>query len=142
MLRGDNEMINDDKHLTKLFNENYISIAEQSSGFRPENVVRHNEDFDKKIILHNIIKKYENHFSISKIKNNLSVKSHLSSTNTLPSARQVTSNEVNLTLKSLHQKKLRYWGAAKGVNAPPTHTHTHTQTHTNTPHTHHFCRPE
>ena len=141
MLRGDNEMINDDKHLTKLFNENYISIAEQSSGFRPENVVRHNEDFDKKIILHNIIKKYENHFSISKIKNNLSVKSHLSSTNTLPSARQVTSNEVNLTLKSLHQK-LRYWGAAKGVNAPPTHTHTHTQTHTNTPHTHHFCRPE
>ena len=142
MLRGDNEMINDDKRLTKLFNENYISIAEQSSGFRPENIVRHNEDFDKKIILHNIIKKYENHFSISKIKNNLSVKSHLSSTNTLPSARQVTSNEVNLTLKSLHQKKLRYWDPAKGVNAPPTHTHTHTQTHTNTPHTHHFCRPE
>ena len=35
----------------------------------------------------------------------MSVKSHSSSNNTLASARQVTSNEVNLILKSLNTKK-------------------------------------
>ena len=40
-----------------------------------------------------------------KIKNNMSVKSHFSSNNTLASARQVTSAEVNLILKSLNTKK-------------------------------------
>ena len=35
----------------------------------------------------------------------MSVKSHLSSNSTLASARQVTSNEVNLILKSLNTKK-------------------------------------
>ena len=34
------------------------------------------------------------------IENNMSVKSHLSSNNTLPSVRQVTSNKVNLIIKS------------------------------------------
>ena len=48
---------------------------------------------------------YENHSSIIRIKNNISVKSHLSSNNILASARQVTSNEVNLILKSLNTKK-------------------------------------
>ena len=48
---------------------------------------------------------YENHCSIIRIKNNISVKSHLSSNNILASARQVTSNEVNLILKSLNTKK-------------------------------------
>ena len=49
----------------------------------------------KRINLHNIIKKYENHSSIIKIKSIMFVKSHL---NTLTSGRQVTSNEVNLTI--------------------------------------------
>ena len=40
------------------------------------------------------------------IKNNMSVKIHLSSNNTLASARQVTFNEVNLILKSLNTKKV------------------------------------
>ena len=44
--------------------------------------------------------------SIIKIKNNMSVKNHLSSSSTLASARQVTSNEVNLILKSLNAKKV------------------------------------
>ena len=35
----------------------------------------------------------------------MSVKSYLSSNNTLPSARQISSNEVNLILKSLNSKK-------------------------------------
>ena len=57
------------------------------------------------MVLHNIIKQYENHSSITRIKGNMSVKSHLSSNNTLASARQVTSNEANLILKSLNTKK-------------------------------------
>ena len=103
MLRGDNKMKTDDERLAKLFNEHYINIVECSSGLKPEKIVCHNEDFDKRIVLHNIIKKYENHSSITKLKNYMSVKSHLSSSNTLASAREVTSNEVNLILKPLRK---------------------------------------
>ena len=67
--------------------------------------VCHNEDFDKRIVLHSSIKMYENHSSIIKIQHNMSVKSHLSSNNTLASAKQVSSNEINLTLKSLNTNK-------------------------------------
>ena len=105
ILRGDNEIITDDKRLTNIFNEHYINITEWSNGLKPEKIICHNEDFDKKTVLHNIVKKYENHFSLIKIKNNTSVKNYLSSNNTLPSACQVTSNEVNLILKSLNTKK-------------------------------------
>ena len=59
MLRGDNEMITDDKHLAKLSNEHYINIVERSSGLKPEKIVCHSKDFDKRMVLHNI-KKYEN----------------------------------------------------------------------------------
>ena len=114
MLRGDNKMITDDKCLAKLFNEHYINIVERSSGSKPEKIVCHNEDFDKRIVLHNIIKKYENHSSIIKIKNFMSVKSHLHSNNSLASAGQVTSNEVNLILKCLNTKK------ASGTDKIPT----------------------
>ena len=91
------------KRLAKLFNEHYINVVEWSSGLKPEKMVCHNEDFDKRIVLHNV-KKYENHSIRIKIKNNMSVKSHLSSNNTLSSARQVTTNEVNLILKSVNTK--------------------------------------
>ena len=57
ILRVDNKMITDDKRLAKLFNEHYINIVEQSSGLKPEKIVCHNEDFDKRIVLHNIIRK-------------------------------------------------------------------------------------
>ena len=67
MLRGDNKMITDDKRLAKLFNEHYINIVERSSGLKPEKIVCHNKDFDKRIVLHDIIKKYENYSSIIKI---------------------------------------------------------------------------
>ena len=36
MLRGDNEMITDDKRLAKLFNEHYINIVERSIGLKPK----------------------------------------------------------------------------------------------------------
>ena len=75
MLRDDNKMITDDKLLAKLFNEHYINIVEQSSGLKPKKIVCDNQDFDERLLLHNIIKKYENHSSIIKIKNNMSEKS-------------------------------------------------------------------
>ena len=105
MLRDDNEIITDDKHLVKLFNDHYINIVERSSGLKPEKIVYHNEGFDKRMVLHNTVKKNEYNSSIIKIKNNMSVKSYLSSNNTLASARQVNSNEVNSILKSLSTKK-------------------------------------
>ena len=83
----------------------YISIVEWSSGLKPQEIVCHNEGFDKRMVLHIITEKCENHSSIIKIKNYMSVKSQLSSNNTLASASQVTSNEVNLILKSLSTKK-------------------------------------
>ena len=49
--------------------------------------------------------KYENHSRMIKIKNNMLVESHLSFNNNLPSARQVTSSEVKLILKSFNTKK-------------------------------------
>ena len=114
MLRDDNEMKTDDKRLAKLFNEHYTSIVERSSGFKPEKIVYHNEEFDKRMVLHNIIKEYENHSSIIKIKKNMSVKSQLGSNNNLASARQVTSNEANFILKALNTKK------ASGTDKIPT----------------------
>ena len=92
-------------HLAKLFDEHYINIEDRSSGLKPEKIVCQNEDFDKRLVLYDIIKKYENHSSIIKIKSNMTVKSHFSPNNTLASASQVTSNEVNLILKSLNTKK-------------------------------------
>ena len=81
IVREDNKMITDDKRLTKLFNEHYIKIVERSNGFKPEKIVCHSEDLDQRIVLYNIIKQSENHSSIIRIENNMSVKSHLSSNN-------------------------------------------------------------
>ena len=52
-------MIIDDKRLAELFNEHYFNIVERSSGLKPEKIVRHRKKFDKRLVLHNIIKKYE-----------------------------------------------------------------------------------
>ena len=82
-----------------------LTLQNGPMAWNQKKIVCHNEDFDKKTVLYNIIEKYENHFSLIKIKNNTSVKNYLSSNNTLPSACQVTSSEVNLILKSLNTKK-------------------------------------
>ena len=105
MLRGDNKMIPDDKPWQNFFNEHYINIVGRSNGFKPEKIACHNEELDKRIVLYKIIKQHENHSSIIRIKNDMSVKSYLSSNNTLASAKQVTSSEANLILK-LPKKRL------------------------------------
>ena len=83
-------------------NKHYAKIVEWSSVLQPKKIVCRSENFNEKIVLHNIIKMYENHSSIIKIKNNMPAKSYLSS---LPSARQIISIEVNLILKYLKTKK-------------------------------------
>ena len=60
MLRGNNETITDDKSLANLFNEYCFYTVEQSNGLKPEKIDFHNKDFDKGVVLHDIIKKYEN----------------------------------------------------------------------------------
>ena len=37
--------------MAKLFNKNYINIAERPNGLKSEKIVCHNEDFDKRIVL-------------------------------------------------------------------------------------------
>ena len=64
MLRGDSETLNDDKLLAKLFNKRCINIVERLSSLKPEKIICHNEGFYERIVLHNIIKKYENHSNI------------------------------------------------------------------------------
>ena len=49
--RVDNGKITDDKRLAKLYNEHYFNILELSNGLKSENIVSHDEDFDKRIIL-------------------------------------------------------------------------------------------
>ena len=75
MLRDDNEMITDDVRFAKLFIEHYIYIVKRSSGLNPEKTVCDYEDFDKRIVLHNIIKKYEHYSRIIEIKNYVCEKS-------------------------------------------------------------------
>ena len=64
ILRDDKKMISDDKRLAKLFNEHYINIVERSSGLKPEKLARHNEYFDKRIVLHNNLYVCENSFEL------------------------------------------------------------------------------
>ena len=49
MLRGDNEMITDDRCYI------ILKLLKRSSGFKPEKIVCHNVNFDKRIILHNFL---------------------------------------------------------------------------------------
>ena len=52
MLRGDNKIITDadDKLLAKHFNEDYFNIVERCSDLKPEKIIGHNEEFDKRIV--------------------------------------------------------------------------------------------
>ena len=69
MLSGDNKIITDDKRLEKRFNEHYIDIVECFSGLKPEKIVHHHKDFDKGIVIHKTVKKYEYHSSTDKCRN-------------------------------------------------------------------------
>ena len=75
------EVIMRRKQMTNAWQNILMSIIELSK--KSEKLVCHKEDFDKKIVLSNI-KNYENHSSIIEIKNNMSLKSRLSSNQTLP----------------------------------------------------------
>ena len=68
--------------MTSAWQNILMSIIELSK--KSKKLVFQNKDFDKKVVLPNIIKKYENHSSIIEIKNNMSLKIHLSSNHTLP----------------------------------------------------------
>ena len=63
-----NELITDDKILVELFNNHYINIVEKTSGFAPNCTGNpENPNLDKSMVL-DIINKYKDHPSITKIK--------------------------------------------------------------------------
>ena len=69
MLINDDDMINDDKALSRTFNEHYINIVERSSGLKPEKMKFENSLNTSRNILHSIIDCCKNHPCIRKIPN-------------------------------------------------------------------------
>ena len=68
----DNErLITDDKELARMLNDHYINIVEKSSGVKPNSIEAQN----KQGVIDIIIKKFENHPSIIKIKESCTVTS-------------------------------------------------------------------
>ena len=99
MLINDDDMINDDKALSRTFNEHYINIVEQrSSGLKPEKMKFENSLNPSKNFLHSIIDRHKNHPSICKIKSEVSSKSF--SDSNFSRNILVTSDEVEKMLKS------------------------------------------
>ena len=98
MLINDDDMINDDKALSRTFNEHYINIVERSSGLKPEKMKFENSLNPSRNFLHSIIDRYKNHPSICKIKSEVSSKSF--SDSNFSRNILVTSDEVEKMLKS------------------------------------------
>ena len=69
MIIHNDSLITDEKELTELFNEQYINIVEKSSGIKPSCLSNIKEKNNEEIIS-SILKKYENHPSVAKIKKN------------------------------------------------------------------------
>ena len=68
IVENDN-LITDENELTKMFNDYYINILENSSGIKP-NSIKYKEVKEKSKIITEIVGSFENHSSIIKIKEN------------------------------------------------------------------------
>ena len=67
MIIENDSLVTDDKKLATIFNDYYINIIEKSSGIKP-NFINYGDNINKKEIVENIVKNFENHPSIIKIK--------------------------------------------------------------------------
>ena len=67
MIIENDSLVTDDKKLATVFNDYYINIIEKSSGIKP-NFINYGDNINKKEIVENIVKDFENHPSIIKIK--------------------------------------------------------------------------
>ena len=67
MIIESDSLVTDDKKLATIFNDYYINIIEKSSGIKP-NFINYGDNINKKEIVENIVKNFENHPSIIKIK--------------------------------------------------------------------------
>ena len=68
MLIENDEIITEEKDLVEIFNEHYINIVEKSSGIKPVNVTMMHNIFDNDTAINVIIEAYQNHPSVTKIK--------------------------------------------------------------------------
>ena len=97
-----NKVISDESELAKKFNEHYINIVEKTSGIKPSNLgeLHNSKDHDETIDL--IIKSYENHPSVDKIKNILNKETG----NSIGFAfKNTNTSNVKKLLKNLDVKK-------------------------------------
>ena len=67
MIIENDSLVTDDKKLATVFNDYYINIIEKSSGIK-QNFINYGNVKNKKEIVENIVKNFENHPSIIKIK--------------------------------------------------------------------------
>ena len=67
MIIENDSLVTDDKKLATIFNDHYINIIEKSSGIK-QNFTNYGDGKNKKEIVENIVKNFENHPSIIKIK--------------------------------------------------------------------------
>ena len=68
MLVEKDSLITKDEEIANILNDHYINIVEKSSGLKPSEI-NYNEATDKRILINNIIKKFNDHPSIIKMKN-------------------------------------------------------------------------
>ena len=114
MLRDDEKMITDEKKLVQLFNDHYISIVEQSCGFKPKKVEFDFGSSNKNGVLSSILDKCRNHPSNVKIHKNRILQSNSIPTPSSSWGFKITPKEINTILKSLKSKK------APGIDRTPT----------------------
>ena len=95
-----NELIKDDKVLVELLNNHYINIEEETSGLAPNCIGNpQNPNLDKSTIL-DIINKYKDHPSITKVKD-------LGISKISFEFSEATTEDVNKIIKKLNQIKLQ-----------------------------------
>ena len=93
------EYINDENILVEMFNNHYINIVEKTSGKAPDSIGNSSLAENDSVTIDKIIKYYENHPSISKIKNN----QNKNKTFEFPEAKV---EDINKIIKSLNPKKV------------------------------------
>ena len=93
-----NELIKDDKILVELFNNHYINIVEKTSGLAPNCIgYPENPNLDKSTVL-DIINKYKDHPSITKIK-------ELGINKTSFEFPEATTEDINKIIRKLNPNK-------------------------------------
>ena len=96
----DGDIVRDEKVLVELFNENYITIVEISSGKKPSSLENCEDSAQDDATVDKIISKYSSHPSVQKIKREFSIDKEFELAN-------ASVKDINQILKSLNINKAK-----------------------------------